>query len=295
MDRGLLIYNPFSGDQSVTQKLDYIVGRFQDKGKLLQPYRIMTDVEKDISNILSNTEFKFIVAAGGDGTLNSVSNIILKHDIGIPMGIIPAGTCNDFASILDIPSDLEESLDIILGGNIASVDVGLVNGQTYFLSSCAGGIFAGVSFNTNNEFKKSFGAFAYYLKALGEVANLKPFRVHIKTDKDEFWENILMFFILNGKQAGGFANIVKEADYTDGLMDMVLIRDCRHIDLAGIFFSVISNDGINNKNVTTIKTKTCTIEGSEDIILSIDGEKGPCLPIDVKFINKALRVFTKAI
>ena len=119
MDRGLLIYNPFSGDQSVTQKLDYIVGRFQDKGKLLQPYRIMTDVEKDISNILSNTEFKFIVAAGGDGTLNSVSNIILKHDIGIPMGIIPAGTCNDFASILDIPSDLEESLDIILGGNIA--------------------------------------------------------------------------------------------------------------------------------------------------------------------------------
>ena len=145
--------------------------------------------------------------------------------------------------------------------------MGLVNGQTYLLSSRAGGIIAGVSFNTNNEFKKSFGAFAYYLKALGEVANLKPFRVHIKTDKDEFWENILMFFILNGKQAGGFANILKEADYTDGLMDMVLIRDCRHIDLAGIFFSVISNDGINNKNVTTIRTKTCTIEGRRILYL----------------------------
>ena len=89
------------------------------------------------------------------------------------------------------------------------------------------------------------------------------------------------------------ANIVDSADYTDGLMDIVLVKDCSHIDLAGIFFSVLSNSGINNKNVIIITTNSCTINGPQDIVLSIDGEKGPCLPVSVRFINKALKEFTR--
>ena len=61
----------------------------------------------------------------------------------------------------------------------------------------------------------------------------------METDNDNVEENILLFLILNGKDAAGFSNIIEEADISDGFMDIVLIKNCLHIDLAALFF----NDG----------------------------------------------------
>ncbi|HHV28834.1 YegS/Rv2252/BmrU family lipid kinase [Acetivibrio mesophilus] len=290
MDKALLVYNPFSGDRGIIQKLDFIIQRFQQEGILLQPYRIMEGCEKNITSLMTDGSFKFVISSGGDGTLNFICNILMENNLSIPMGIIPAGTCNDFASILNIPTSIEECVDIILRGRTVDVDVGVVDKRTYFLSSCAGGVFVDVSFSTDSELKKNLGAFAYYLKALSEMANMKPFKVTIETDKEVFEDDILLFFILNGNQAGGFHNLM-DAVYDDGLMDIVIIKDCRKIELAGIFYKVISNELPSDKNVVTIRTDRCTIKSSKEIILSIDGEKGPALPVEVRFVNKALKVF----
>ena len=293
MDKAILVYNPFSGDHSLHQKLDYIIERIQNEGVLLRPYRIQYDRGDILLNILKKNNYKFIISSGGDGTLNFVSNIILKGGIDIPMGIIPAGTCNDFASILKIPSNLDGCLDVVLGGKTIAVDAGLINEETYFLSSCAGGAFVGVSFNTHSELKKNFGPFAYYLKSLSEVASIKSYKLMVQIEEETIEDDIVLFVILNGKQAGGFNNIVTEADISDGLMDIVLIKSCSHIDLAGVFFSVLSNETLNNKNIVNLRAKSCIIKGSSDVSLSIDGEKGTGLPINVRFIHSALKVFVK--
>ncbi|GAE90315.1 YegS/Rv2252/BmrU family lipid kinase [Acetivibrio straminisolvens] len=291
MDKALLVYNPFSGDRGIIQKLDYIIERFQQNDVLIQPFRIMEGCGKNISRLIKEGYFKYVISSGGDGTVNFICNILMENNLSIPMGIIPAGTCNDFASILNIPPSIEECVDIILKGRTSDVDVGVVDNKTYFLSSCAGGVFVDVSFSTDGELKKSLGAFAYYLKALSEMASMKPFRVTIETEKEVFDDDILLFFILNGNQAGGFHNLM-DAVYDDGLMDIVIIKDCRKIELAGILYKVISNELQSDKHVVTIRTDRCTIKSSKEIILSIDGEKGPALPVEVRFINKALKVFT---
>ena len=292
MEQAILIYNPLSGDRSITQKIDHILGRFQQAGILLQPYRISEEAEADeLKNLLKNNNFKFIIASGGDGTLNYVSNLMLKLNLSIPLGIIPSGTCNDFAAILNIPPDLDNNIDVILNGKTVKVDVGLINDENYFLSSCAGGVFVDVSFNTNSDLKRNFGPFAYYLKALSEVANMKSVALTLETEKTIIHEEALMFVIINGKHVAGFNNILKDADYSDGLMDIALIKNCKHIDLASIFFKVLSNESINSKHVITLKAKTCKIEADKDMILSVDGEKGPNLPVKIEFIHKALEVF----
>lgn len=291
MKRAILAYNPFSGNQSINQKLDYIIEKFQEKNILLQPYRIQYDKSELLDSILRENDFEFIISSGGDGTLNYISNIILKGGIDIPMGIIPAGTCNDFASILNIPIALDECLDIILNGKIIEVDAGIINEEKYFLSSCAGGVLVGVSYNTQGEHKKNFGPLAYYFKALSEVANIKPHKLTIITENETLKEDILLFIILNGKQAGGFNNILKDADISDGLMDIVIIKNCSHIDLAGVFFNIVNNDDLNNKYIKTLKANTCKIKGSDGIDLSIDGEKGPKLPVTIRVINKGIKVF----
>lgn len=293
MKKGLFIYNAASGDHSVPNKLDTILGRFQEKNILIQPYRLYCGEHENLVSLLKDETFEFAMISGGDGTINSVVNTILKNEIQLPVGILPTGTCNDFARSLNLPNSLDECLSIILNGNIMKIDVGLINGETYFLGTCAGGFFVDVSFNTDSELKKNFGPLAYYLQAIGEVKNKKSFTIKLKTDTDTIKNEVLLFLILNGKNAGGFSNIVKEADISDGIMEIILIKDCNHIDLANMFFKVLSNDLLRNKNVKLIRTKSCTIESNVDIPLSVDGEKGVSLPIKVEFLNKVLSVFTK--
>lgn len=293
MKRAIFLYNPMSGDRGIGNKLDYIVGRFMESNVLIQPFKLLKWTNSELVEVLKNGSYEYIVAAGGDGTLNKLVNIMFENQINLPIGLVPAGTCNDFARSLNIPNDLKSCLDIILQHKIKEVDLGIINDDMYFIGTCAGGVFVNVSYNTSSELKRSFGPLAYYLKALSEVKNIKPFRIQMKTDTEEFEQDVLLFMILNGKNAGGFTNIIEEADISDGFMDIVLIKDCYHIDLAALFFKVLTNDFINDKNVVRIKTKTCHINADEEILLTVDGEKAGRLPISVRFLNKALRVLTK--
>jgi diacylglycerol kinase (ATP) len=293
MKKAIFVYNPTAGDHSISNKLDIVLKKFQEKGIHVQPFRVMTENDDFLLNILKENKFDFAFVSGGDGTLNHVVNTMLSNKIDIPIGIIPTGTSNDFARCLNLSHDINDCIDIILAGNTIGVDVGLINGKQYFLSTCAGGLFVDVSFSTHSELKRNFGTFAYYLKALSELKNIKSFKIKIKTDKEEIEEDVLLFLVLNGKHAAGFFNLVEEADFSDGLMDIVLIKNCSHIDLAGMFFNVLSNDYLNNKNVMKLTTKSCTIKGNKQINLSVDGEKGDGLPVNIRFINKAIRVFVR--
>lgn len=293
MKKALVIYNPLSGNRNVPKKLDYIIERFMDENILAVPYRTGSGRFDGLRDIIRDGDYSFIVVSGGDGTVNTVLNIMLINNIHLPLGIIPSGTCNDFARSLNLPNDLKRCIDIILGGHVAEIDAGLLNDEIYFFSTCAGGNFVDVSYNTSSEFKKNFGSLAYYMKALGEVTSLKPVKLKITTDNEIIESEFLFFLILNGKHAAGFYNVIEEADLSDGYMDILLLINCQPIDLAGLFFKVLGNDFINDRNVMWLRTRNCSIEGSGDFSLSVDGEKWKTLPISVKFINKILKVFIK--
>ncbi len=297
MQKAIFIYNPLSGDRSIPQRLDSIIKQFQEKNILVQPFSVTTDCQDILVELLKNGGYSFAVISGGDGTINHFVNMMLKNNITLPFGIVPSGTSNDFARCVNLPGTLMECIDVILAGNTIDVDAGLINDSQYFLSTCAGGVFVDVSFNTHNELKRNFGPFAYYLKALSELASIKSFKVKLETEKETIEEEILLFLILNGKHAAGFYNLIEDADLSDGIMDIIMIKSCSHIDLATLFFNVLTNAHLNNKNVIKLSAKTCNItcegKSSCSIDLSVDGEKGDKLPINVKFINKALKVFVK--
>lgn len=291
MKKSLLIYNPLAGDRSVPRKLDFIIGSFHNSGILLQPYRFKSNNQKELLNVLNDGNYDSLVVSGGDGTINFISNVILKNKFKIPIGIIPSGTCNDLAHSLNLPTSLKDCIDVILKGNIKSIDAGLLNDEQYFFSTCAGGSFVDVSYNTNQDLKKNFGAFAYYLKAITEMANIKPFDLKLTTDDEIIEERVLLFLIINGTQGGGFTNLMRQADISDGIMDIVLIKNCLHLDLAALFFKALSSGSLEDKNVRLLRTRKCRLETDTAVRVSVDGEKGPKLPSEVKFINGALDVF----
>ncbi len=294
MKKVLVVYNPLSGNRNVPKKLDYIVGRFLEKDMLAIPFRMNADSAPNLERILAEEKFEFIVVSGGDGSVNFIASILLNSGIDIPMGIIPAGTCNDFARSLNIPHDMKKCIDIILEGHISQIDAGLINKEKYCLNTCAGGNFVDVSYSTDSDLKKNFGPLAYYLTALGELTNLKSVRLKITTDDEIVEDDFLLFLILNGKHAAGFSNLVGEADLSDGYMDILLVKNCLHVEMAGLFFKVLNNDFVNDRNVKWLRTKKCSIEGNTSFHLSIDGEEWKGLPISIEFINKILKIYTHA-
>lgn len=293
MDKSLFIYNPLSGNRNVAGKLDYIIGRFMHKGVLAVPFRLGKDSQDSLSAEIINGGYSTVVVSGGDGTVNTVANAILKSGLKLPMGIIPSGTCNDLARSLNIPSDLKRCMDIILAGKTVDIDAGLLNGEKYFLNTCAGGNFVDASYNTSSELKRNIGPLAYYMKALGEMTNLKPVNLKITTDNEIVEQEFFFFLILNGRHAAGFKNVIQEADISDGFMDILLLNSCPPMELASLFFKVLGNEYLNDRNVIWLRTKECTIEGSTSFAISVDGEKWDRLPLTVSFINKILRVLIK--
>jgi len=292
MKKALLIYNPNSGDHTIINKLDYIIGQFQDNGIYIQPFRFWRYEESELISLFDDIKPDFIVTSGGDGTLNFVVNAMFKKGLDIPLGVIPSGTCNDFANSLGISSVIEDCITTIIKGKTLDVDVGLLNNEKYFLSTFAGGCFVDVSFSTNTELKRNFGPLAYYLKGLQEVKNLRPYNLTITTDDDTvIEEKAFIFLILNGTQGAGLSGLIGEADITDGLMDILIIKRCSHIDLASLFFKVLSRDLTTDKNITKLTAKTCYIKSDKNIPISIDGEKGGELPMQISFIKKALKIF----
>lgn len=294
MKKAILIYNPFSGQRNLPGKLDNIIARFMGKGILLQPYRVYNKRHFSMLPEVLNTEnYSSAIISGGDGTINTIVNIMLNNQIDIPIGIIPSGTCNDFARSIGMPSNIDKCFDIILSEKTIYVDVGLVSDGSYFLNTCAGGIFVDASFSTSGELKRNIGPLAYYLKALSELGNIKPFQLKLKTENESIDVPALMFMILNGRHVGGFNNIAWKADLTDGLMDIIIIKDCYHIDLAGILIKLLANELVRDKNIISLKAQKCTIEGDDSVAIAIDGDKGPNLPITVEFIHNKLQVFVE--
>lgn len=290
MKRALFVYNPVSGGHKVPHELDYILASFQRNGILVQPYRLVDASNDYLVSALKSSIYDFVIASGGDGTINFVASILLDNQIKMPIGIIPSGTCNDFAKCLGINS-LKESINIILEGKKLDCDVGYINNCHYFLSTFAGGNFVDVSFSTNSELKKNFGPLAYYLKGLSEVANIKSFDLKVTADEQIIEGTFILFLIVNGKQAAGIPNLLNDADFTDGYMDIILVKKCSNISLASIFFKVLSKEAVNDKNVIILKAKKCELISDSPIALTVDGEKSELFPASIEFKHRLLEVF----
>ncbi len=294
MTKGLLIYNPRSGDQSIPSRLDYIIQRFQAYDICLTSYRMFQKecTGEDILALIHSQQYDFILLFGGDGSLNFMVNLILKNGINLPLGVFPGGTCNDFARNIGMPCDLEPWTDMVLAGNTRHVDAGCINDHHYFMGNLGGGIFANVSFNTKTDLKKNLGPVAYYLKALDQLQKIEVFNLTVDIEDNHLEEKVILFLVLNGKNVAGFSNFFKDADIEDGLIDILLFRNARPMELAGVFMKMMANELAGGKHIIHLRAREARIQSDKQLQISVDGEKGTVLPIKVQCIHPGIKMFT---
>ena len=275
LKKAILVYNPKSGNANIIlSNFDLITRKLLEKGITLTLYSISWDYDL-FTEILKNEKYDILILSGGDGTLSRCLSELYSKNIEFPeVAIFPTGTSNDFAKALNIGENIENWIEEITQKTAKYVDFGLINNKTVL--------------------KKTFGKVAYYINGVGELTNIKAFDLNIVLDGNEkVKEKAILFVILNGKGVAGFDNVIDDASMNDGLMDILIIKNIDNLlDVPKILMDLMNNNLTDNDYTRTLRAKKCEIEKvKEDINLSIDGEEGENMDVEIEFIEKKLKVF----
>ena len=287
-----LIYNSKAGQSKFEPFLDRTIGKFCDAGFELEIFRVSEG--HDVDNFVKNTpsDTYALVVAGGDGTINRVVNIMMKNNIKVPLGIIPAGTSNDFAHHLKLSNDFYECVDNIINGNLEKIDVAKVNDQ-YFINILVAGFLAATSYKTDKKLKSVLGQAAYYMTAVNESLKYAPFVAKIETPDAILEEKIMVFAVFNGSSIGRIDKFTHESSVQDGKLDIVFVRDCKITDVLRIAGELEDRSYMQDQNVIYLresKFKISIISGSCDRP-DTDGDVGPEFPLDIECIPGGIQIY----
>ncbi|GAA0789282.1 YegS/Rv2252/BmrU family lipid kinase [Hathewaya limosa] len=283
------IYNPFSGENHIVGQLDNVIRIHQKYGYTVVPFRISreTNLEDAFNNI--DSDYRYILVAGGDGTVDTVVNVMKRKNIDIPIAILPSGTANDFAKFIGMPTNVSKACEQILNSQPKKVDLGKINDK-YFVNVASTGLFTDISQKTDVNLKNTIGKLAYYIKGLEQVPNLRKLKVRIESEDFLFDDYMYLVLIFNGRTAGNF-NLAYNSDVDDGLLDVIIFEGVKMANIINIFIKILKGEHLENvKGVTYYKTKNVKIYSDENIVTDIDGEKGPDFPIEIQCLKDGLTV-----
>ena len=173
------------------------------------------------AKLASDPEVLTVASVGGDGTAGEVAAGLCGTDK--PMGIIPAGTGNDFIKSVGIPNDPRRALDILLTCGPRPTDTGEVNGE-FFLNVCGTGFDVTVLDYAEAEKAKHRGLTPYLLGLVKANFHYRSVRLKITDETGATEGRFLVCTVANGRYIGGGIPICPAADPSDGLLDLVLVR-----------------------------------------------------------------------
>ncbi len=225
MKKLLFIYNPHAGRGQVRGKLAGVLNAFAREGCLTTVWPTQGRGDATVAARTADG-YDCLACCGGDGTLHEVITGLLDLPKGSrpPLGYLPAGTTNDFARNLDLPSTMEEMAHTAVTGTVSPVDIGRL-GDQYFVYVAAFGACTDTAYSTPQELKNLFGHLAYVLRGVGELSSLKSWRLKIEYDGGELEGDFLYGMVSNTISVGGLIGLpAQEVSLSDGLLEGVFVR-----------------------------------------------------------------------
>ncbi|HEY4601536.1 MAG TPA: diacylglycerol kinase [Cerasibacillus sp.] len=283
MKRARIIYNPTAGREAVKKKLPDILERLEKAGYETSAHATTGEGDAiEAARYAVEHQFDLIVAAGGDGTINEVVQGMAEQPNRPKLGILPAGTTNDFARALNIPKDLLKATEIIAENNSMRLDIGKVNRQ-YFINIAGGGKLTELTYDVPIKLKTMLGQLAYYIKGIEMLPSLKPLKVKIEYDGHVIDEDIMLFLISNTNSVGGFEKLAPDAKINDGYFDLIILRKTNLAEFIRLATLALRGNHLEDERIIYTQAKHIKVTPVDDMQLNIDGEYGGLLPGE--FIN----------
>lgn len=292
-----LIYNPTSGQETMKKNIAEILNILENFGHETSTFATTSDEDsaKNEASRAAKAGYELIIAAGGDGTINEVVNGIAPLEKRPKLGIIPAGTTNDFARALKIPRNNPVAAAKIIGKNqTLNIDIGRAQKNNYFINIAAGGSLTELTYSVPSQLKTAFGYLAYLAKGAELLPRVKPVPIKIKHDQGVFEGNISMFFAALTNSVGGFEKIAPDAQLDDGLFTLILVKTANLFEMIRLIGLVINGGKhIDDKNIEYIKTSKISIEplSKDKMMINLDGEYGGDAPVVLTNLKNHIEIF----
>lgn len=274
MKKMLFIYNINAGTGMLKPKLADVLDIFVKAGYDVSVYP--TQCYHDaLAKMNSYTEdYDLVVCSGGDGTLDEVVTGMSQREKKVPIGYIPAGTTNDFASSLHISKNTLEAANTAVNGVPFPCDVGVFN-DDYFVYIAAFGIFTDVSYETKQSMKNVLGHLAYVLEGAKRIFNVPSYHVKVTHDGEVIEDDFIYGMVTNSRSVGGFREIIgRNVAFDDGLFEVTLIKTPKNPkELNEIVASLVIKQ-IDSTHVYSFRASDIKFESIQEIPWTLDGEFG---------------------
>ncbi len=230
-----------------------------------------------------------VVVIGGDGTIGPVLDA--ARGTGTRVGLIPAGTGNDHARALGIPTnDPEAAVDIVVAGHSRRVDLGLITttaGQFVFGTVAAIGLDAAVT-ERAVAMRRPRGQSRYALAAIAEIMALAPRHFRVTVDDETREMDLVMASVGNTPSYGGGMRICPDAVIDDGLLDVTLVEYAPRRRLLRLFPTIYSGTHVSRPEVHTMRGRHIVIEADDPAPASADGDLMGTTPVTVEVLPAAI-------
>jgi diacylglycerol kinase (ATP) len=242
---------------------------------------VLTSRPGEATDIARQAPGPFVVAVGGDGTVNEVANGLIGSDKSL--GVIPAGSGNDFVKMIGVTTKLQSSLDHLLRRKTKRIDAGTVecgppHGESnqdgtkrYFVNGVGIGFDAAVAAKTR-EIKYLRGTLLYIVAVLQMLGKYKSPNFRISTDSGETTTRNLLIAIGNGTCAGGGFYLTPRAKIDDGVFDFCTIKEIGIGRILQLMPLAMRGKHLSAKEVIYLTSKQISVSGDSDFYVHADGE-----------------------
>ena len=279
-----LIVNPCAGTKRIVRYLPDILHLFRQYGYENTVY--MTAEQGDGSMIAAQrgADFDRIVCAGGDGTFNEVMSGILRAGLNIPLGYIPCGSTNDFATSLHLPKTIMEAARCVMDCEPTPIDVGKFD-ERYFSYVASFGAFSRTSYTTPQSVKNTLGHLAYILAGIKDIPNIRP--LHLKAEfGDKALEDDYIFgAISNTTSLGGVMKLdARQVDLNDGFLELLLIKSPQDLSDLNECIRALSAQDYSSRMITFCSTPELHVSSPVPLDWTLDGEEASGIT-EAKIVN----------
>lgn len=286
------IYNPVAGVQVANElsRIEEALSRAHHRYDIFE-----TTLEKGPIDLLNNFDSTYdaILASGGDGTISDTVQGMHKHNIEVPLQILPSGTTNDFAYNFIRDTDFESQLQNLFKGSVQSFDIGLSGDKQTISYALSFGNFTELTYKTPQKLKNYLGYKAYILFGFLSFRKIHSYSVSVKSDAMSFQDSLVFGSVTNTYRLGNIVEFDSEnVEFDDGLFEVFLIRKPRSVKQLRTILLGLRTKHYEDDLFVQFKTDRIVIESKKEIEWNHDGEYGGSSRIkEFKVLKRNLNVY----
>ena len=273
MKKMLFILNPYAGTRKANKVLTEIITIFNQAD-----YEVIIHMTAGPGDAARAAERKakdvdIVVCCGGDGTFSEVLSGVMHAGVDVPLGYIPAGSTNDFASSLRLSTDILQAAQDIVDGTEQTYDVGLF-GDRYFSYVASFGAFTKASYATTQSAKNALGHTAYLLGGMQELSQIRKVHVRMELDDQVIEDDFLFGAISNSTSYAGIVSLdPKQVDMRDGQFEILLIRAPKNLAEITECIQAVQSQKYNCAMITFCNSSKIRVFTDPEMPWTLDGEK----------------------